>query len=60
MRACFLGQNICVLGRGIAKLQSPPIVLEMPPKEGALPYRDVLPAQDRSAPKDTVLDRAGT
>jgi len=28
MRACFLGQNICALGYGVATLQSPPLVDE--------------------------------
>lgn len=25
MRACFLGQNICALGYGVATLQTPPL-----------------------------------
>jgi hypothetical protein len=25
MRACFLGQNVCALGFGVAMVQSPPI-----------------------------------
>ncbi len=25
MRACFLGQNICALGYGVALVQSPPL-----------------------------------
>ena len=25
MRACFLGQNICALGFGVAMVQSPPL-----------------------------------
>jgi len=25
MRACFLGQNVCALGFGVALVQSPPI-----------------------------------
>lgn len=25
MRACFLGQNICALGFGVATLQTPPL-----------------------------------
>ena len=40
MRACFLGQNIFVLGNGIAVLQSPPLVIEDPksrPKPAAMP-----------------------
>jgi hypothetical protein len=28
MRACFLGQNICALGFGVATLQSPPLLLD--------------------------------
>jgi len=47
MRACFLGQNICTLGYGVATLQMPPLaqeprlVMDSPvkgqgePKEGA-------------------------
>jgi hypothetical protein len=30
MRACFLGQNICNLGYGVATLQTPPLVMEEP------------------------------
>jgi hypothetical protein len=26
MRACFLGQNICALGFGVATLQTPPLL----------------------------------
>jgi hypothetical protein len=25
MRACFLGQNVCALGFGVAMVQSPPV-----------------------------------
>lgn len=25
MRACFLGQNVCALGYGVATLQTPPL-----------------------------------
>jgi hypothetical protein len=32
MRACFQGQNIIVLGNGIAKLQSLPLVMDAPEK----------------------------
>jgi len=28
MRACFLGQNICALGFGVATLQSPPLIMD--------------------------------
>ena len=45
MRACFLGQNICGLGFGIATLRTPALVMDQPvpesppqpdPAEGAL------------------------
>jgi hypothetical protein len=28
MRACFLGQNVCALGFGVATLQTPPLMSE--------------------------------
>jgi hypothetical protein len=28
MRACFLGQNICGLGFGVATLHTPPLVMD--------------------------------
>lgn len=31
MRACFLGQNICALGYGVAMLQTPPLPPGEPP-----------------------------
>ena len=33
MRACFLGQNICALGFGVATLQVPPLVMDEPAEE---------------------------
>jgi hypothetical protein len=33
MRACFLGQNICALGFGVATLQAPPLVMDEPAEE---------------------------
>jgi hypothetical protein len=30
MRACFLGQNICALGFGVATLQTPPLLIDEP------------------------------
>ena len=47
MRACFLGQNICSLGFGIATLQAPPLVMDTPVQEQ--------PAPDQKS----VLDRPG-
>ena len=28
MRACFLGQNVCALGFGVATLQTPPLMMD--------------------------------
>lgn len=28
MRACFLGQNVCALGFGVATLQTPPLITD--------------------------------
>jgi hypothetical protein len=33
MRACFLGQNICGLGFGVATLRTPPLVMDHPARE---------------------------
>jgi hypothetical protein len=33
MRACFLGQNICGLGFGVATLRTPPLVMDQPASE---------------------------
>jgi len=33
MRACFLGQNICGLGYGVATLRTPPLVMDQPAPE---------------------------
>jgi hypothetical protein len=33
MRACFLGQNICGLGFGVATLNAPPLVMDHPAPE---------------------------
>jgi hypothetical protein len=30
MRACFLGQNVCKLGYGVATLQAPRLVMDTP------------------------------
>jgi hypothetical protein len=38
MRACFLGQNVCALGFGVAVVQSPPVeqIRDRPPKDQEL------------------------
>jgi hypothetical protein len=37
MRACFLGQNVCALGFGVAMLQTPPMMAEPAPRSGPTP-----------------------
>jgi hypothetical protein len=46
MRACFLGQNICALGYGVATLQTQPLqgAEENDPSRPRPPYPLVLPA----------------
>jgi hypothetical protein len=34
MRACFLGQNVCALGFGVATLQTPPMLTEPAQPDG--------------------------
>ena len=46
MRACFLGQNICALGYGVAMVQTPPLD-EPPPLESASPAPDPRTQPDR-------------
>jgi hypothetical protein len=40
MRACFLGQNICALGFGVATLRTPPLVMDQPVPESPLEYME--------------------
>ena len=47
MRACFLGQNICNLGYGVAILQAPRLVMDEPARALAEnPDRHVAPGQE--------------
>ena len=43
MRACFLGQNVCALGYGVAMLQSPPLLDEETGKPADGPGKRDLP-----------------
>jgi hypothetical protein len=45
MRACFQGQNVIALGNGIARLQTPPLVIDTPqqPKSGEAEKSDTAP-----------------
>jgi hypothetical protein len=52
MRAGFLGPNICSLGFGIATLQAPPLVMDVPAREPLMPVGE--PVEERQADeKDT-------
>ena len=55
MRACFLGQNICALGFGVAMLQTPPLLLDErtgEPLQSPTPEKDGDKASGpQSAPK---------
>jgi hypothetical protein len=58
MRACFLGQNVCALGFGVATLQTPPLVVD---EETGKPA-DLLPDADgrtRPARTEPVPPKAG-
>jgi hypothetical protein len=46
MRACFLGQNVTVLGFGVAMLQTPPLPAPDPPES---PVKDA--GDQASAPE---------
>lgn len=48
MRACFLGQNICALGFGVATLQTPPLLTDEQTGE------PVIPAVTKGDQNDTV------
>jgi hypothetical protein len=45
MRACFLGQNVCALGYGVALVQTPPLV-----EDRTIPPVD--PVQPEAGPTD--------
>ena len=58
MRACFLGQNICALGYGVATLQAPPLVMDVPAEEPlAAPNEHV--SDEKSAPAALPLPLLG-
>ena len=48
MRACFLGQNVCALGYGVAMVQTPPLPQDhkpdsVTPMEREIDPRDIVP-----------------
>lgn len=59
MRACFLGQNVCALGFGVATLQTPPMMAEpasnLDPMTGIVP--DVTPIRPENDISTGLVDR---
>jgi hypothetical protein len=51
MRACFLGQNICNLGYGVATLQAPRLVTDEPADLLSRGKKPVSPGQNMALPK---------
>jgi hypothetical protein len=54
MRACFLGQNICNLGCGVAILQAPQLVMDVPVCAQVIPEKHVSPDQDTDIPEGPI------
>ena len=46
MRACFLGQNICNLGYGVAVLQAPRLLMDEPSRPPAEADTHVTPGRE--------------
>jgi hypothetical protein len=56
MRACFLGQNICALGFGVATLQVPPLAEDRSAKPGpAKNQRDRKGTKEKPKPRHRHL-----
>jgi hypothetical protein len=53
MRACFLGQHVCVLGYGVATLQLPPL-----PQPAQLPKRKAVIVEYKARKKHGVTRQA--
>jgi hypothetical protein len=57
MRACFLGQNICALGFGVATLQVPPLLADEEAAKPALPAAGYKPVDQNRTPRSAVPQR---
>lgn len=57
MRACFLGQNICNLGYGVAILQAPRLVLDAPVPVPSEAEKHVSPDPALGIPKAPIGSR---
>jgi len=54
MRACFLGQNICNLGYGVATLLVPLLVMDMPVPAQAIAEKHVSLDPDTDVPEGPI------
>ena len=54
MRSCFLGQNVCALGFGVAMVQSRPLDPSQDPSAGELGRPDS-PLEDPKPPENLML-----
>jgi hypothetical protein len=57
MRACFLGQNICNLGYGVAILQAPRLVMDEPVRSPAEIELHDSPANDEGVSSALIGSR---
>jgi hypothetical protein len=57
MRACFLGQNICTLGYGVATLQAPPLVMDQPVRMLSEAEKAVSPGAGMDTPEAPIEPR---
>ena len=57
MRACFLAQNVCALGYGVAMVQTPALAPEpKPPANDSLAPKDVLPSGGTPLPNRMLAE----
>jgi hypothetical protein len=57
MRACFLGQNICNLGYGVATLQAPRLTMDEPARPLSGAGKHVSPACGMGIPEALIGSR---
>jgi hypothetical protein len=57
MRACFLGQNICNLGYGVATLQAPRLVMDEPVRMRPDAEKSVSSDQNLGTPEAPIEPR---
>jgi hypothetical protein len=57
MRVCFLGQNICNLGYGVATLQAPRLAMDEPARPLSEAEKHVGPIHDMGIPEALIGSR---